>query len=406
MKIILISDVPPDSTFTGGQVLEKIVQELPQYQWTFYWLNQSNLTSPASALEASFYNNFHLGQSATVWQNRFYKLTFGVNRAKRLIDTLFRIAKAVQVGILTAKKINASDCDYVWTVLQGEMLAITYNTIQLFTKKKIILHQWDPISWWSAHRGHGKIKGSFANILVSRLEDKAFLNIIPSKPWQELHQKRDRATHKIDNFFTLKDLLAKPTDRPEHLSKSEIHAVFIGQLYSNDELKDLLGILNQHAKKTTKKIVLHYFGGGQPDFNFDSVTVTHHGFVSRKELISTIGQWDFALLPYPTAEKFKMASQYSFPSKSRVYLASGLPILAYAKVNSSPHLFYSQTMPDFYQNALDEKGDLEKFIQAATDRSSEATEIRFSKIASVLKENFSQEAELDPLKEILQKHLK
>lgn len=403
VKIALLSDVPPDPSYTGGQVLKHIVDNTPFAKIDFFWLNQSRLRTeftPNSQIQMVYQTTYDLGLFLTKIQNGVSKLTFGSSRIKTLFTTLLKILKALWIGRTLSKRLNASDYEYIWLVLQGENLTLSYLIIALTTRKKVIFQQWDPISWWCSHRGHGRIWSALLEKVISLIEHKAYVNLVPSFNWQQIQLSENKVSHRIDNFFCNSDLLLEPKKRVG--MENEIHAVFIGQFYSNSELSNLIEKLATHAQARSKQLIVHYFGSGTPTFKAPSTTILSHGFVSRKTLIETIGQWDFALLPYPMDEKFNAASRYSFPSKSRVYLAAGLPILAYAKLDSSPHLFYLKEYASHYQNLM-ENPDLGDFITKACDRTDEQTQLRFRNAKGVINSHFSESVELTPFHDFLTK---
>lgn len=401
LKVALLSDVPPDSKYTGGQVLKRIIDFTPFIDVDFFWLNQSKLSTsfrPDNQTSLAYETTFSNGN----FLNRIFRiisrLSFRSSKIEKCTSVIFRALKSVQTGFKLRKILASNQYDYLWLVLQGEILTIVYFIVSWRNESPIIFQQWDPISWWSSHRGHGKCWSYILEKLVSLIEKRAFLNLIPSYNWQKIHLSQRKSSHRIDNFISPSEL---PTELPRRAGEiTETHAVFVGQFYSNTELNLLVNELADYTSKQGKKLILHYFGAGTPQFSAQNLEIMNHGFVSKETLISTIGQWDFALLPYPTDQKFELASKYSFPSKSRIYLAAGLPILSYAKSDSSPHLFYTSEYSKYYQNVLVQK-DIKEFITNACDRSENATKERISAAKNIIDQHFSESAELIPLHNIL-----
>ena len=101
---------------------------------------------------------------------------------------------------------------------------------------------------------------------------------------------------------------------------------------------------------------MHYFGSGTPtgETNIEWVS---HGYRKRMEMVAMIAKWDMALLPYPCDPKYAETAELSFPSKSRVYAAAGLPIVSYAPVQSSVEQFFSHHYAPYYINARKWRSD-------------------------------------------------
>ncbi len=402
LNIALLSDVPPDSHYTAGQVLRKILENTEFAQVDFYWLNQSRLAS-SGALPKNcglvFQCSFAFGKIQHKWRVGLEKLFGWVPKFRSLLVVSFALMRPVYFGIRLGLKIRYSRDDILWMVLQGERLAITYWIISKICNKPFILQQWDPVSWWLNNRGYPAWLSSKTSKLVKSLERRAKLNLVPSHAWLRELQAEGLPTCRIDNFFMpgepVRGLPVRVT------SDSQLNAVFLGQLYSNAELVKILASVAKSCQQNGLEFVLHYFGSSINDFSMEGVRIVNHGHVDRESLIARIAKWDFGILPYPTEHKFADASRLSFPSKARVYVASGLPIISFSALDSSPHQFLSFSYPDLYLNLLDGDGHLEEFLRLCRDSSVEALLRRFAQGSKVIEEHFSAKVELAPFHQFL-----
>lgn len=390
LRIKLVSDVPPDPKYTAGQVLDKIIEHTPFAQFDFLWLNQSNLDASIQIA-----NNCRLEG----------KLLQGQSKLLRTIKipglrTILSMAVAVLTGFRLGLQWRKDPCDFLWLVLQGERLAIIYWIALSLCRKKAMLHQWDPIDWWMTHRNYGAIPIAAGKWLVAKTEKKAWINLVPSEAWQRSQTERGLRSVKIDNFFSDSEILQ--TMPPPLGTDETIQAVFLGQLYANTELTQLIGYLTTAANELQKRVVLHYFGNAKTDLSLPNLTLINHGFLSRAALVEKISTLDVALLPYPMEEKFDLTSQRSFPSKSRVYAAAALPILALAKESSSPHTFFQKYYSDYYANVF-AQNNIANFLKFATDHSEAARAKRYFTATQLVKNHFSYKAELFPLHEMLRR---
>lgn len=401
LTITMVSDVPPDPSYTAGQVLDKIIENTAFAHFQLYWINQSNLPEPcklSARIEWVKKLSVEPGILITKIENRFIRLFALFPKLQTKMKMFFRFIASLILGLRLSLQLRRDSADILWLVLQGEKLALTYYLISQISGKKIILHQWDPIEWWMEHKGHKPWFMKLVRMIIHQVEKKAIVNLVPSEAWQNLQKSRGLVSLRIDNFF-LSHELGKLTAQRVGV-ETDVNAVFLGQLYSNYELQKLIEILSSASQNLNRRLVLHYFGSGNIQITEPGVELVHHGFLPRTELIAKISKWDLALLPYPLEKRFDPASRYSFPSKSRVYLAAGLPILSYCQLNSSPELFFNQNYQSHYCNAF-KSADIQKFLNTCLDRSTQATKQRIIDTEKLITDHFVAEVELAPFHNIL-----
>lgn len=400
-KIALVSDAPPDPGYTGGQVLDKIIQHTPFAKFEFFWINQSNLPeSKDGALRCEVIERISYKPCSARQRLRdfFSKKPRLVYLSYARVEGFFVALKSFFIGLRLGFKLRKSNYDLVWLVLQGENLAMAFFGLSLVNNKKTILQQWDPISWWMNHGSPNRWATKIVESIIFQIEKKAWINLVPSEAWKQLQESKGLKSHRIDNFFCSDEIKRAPLQLTK--APSEIHAIFLGQLYANKELDLLIEKLIQSANALEKNVVLHYFGNPSVQLKNPSIKFVNHGFVSRSELIESISNWDIALLPYPMEERFDDASKYSFPSKSRVYIAAGLPILSFCHGNSSPQIFYSKYYNEFYRNALLDV-NISDFIEHSCTATLEKRKERALSAQRLIDIAFSYEAELKPLHELI-----
>jgi hypothetical protein len=405
MHITLVTDVLPDDTFTAGQVLNRIFQRLDAGQIDVLWINQSRLRRAPDtphfrvAKEYRFDLPHWLG-------SRLHRLVsfLGVHSRPSLalqtvITFLFslRIAASIVRRRRRDRRMRQGD-DLLWLVLQGEKLLFIYWMVSWF-EKRILLHQWDPLTWWMGNRGHRPDLIRVMGRLLTRLQRRAWLNVVPSVPWAELLRGQGCRVMRVDNFFTADDL--PPAALVRVRTPGRINLVFMGQLYANAELNACLSLLAQSARALHRKLTIHYFGAGNWEPPQD-IELVSYGYRSRTEAILMMSKWDVALLPYPVDPKFEETARLSFPSKARAYVAAGLPILAYATPKSSVERFFRQCYrSDFFNAAIDP--NLPEFLDRFVKESLDARDARLQRARALVQEWFSEEAELAPLAGALQR---
>ncbi|MDD3288187.1 MAG: hypothetical protein PHX43_04180 [Alphaproteobacteria bacterium] len=418
-NIALVSDLLPDPNFTGGQVLERIIANTGDASFEVYWLNQSRLPRPDKLPDSvTIVRRFRFKQPSrpkrrglskyhkTSFSNPLYLarrflrvvlLPLGIYRKARIMfdNSMIRFvmssSRSVVMGFRLLRQLNAKDYDLVWMVLQGEKLAVIYYILSLFLNKKFILHQWDPIGWWLQNNNFGPTLTWRLENLVYAIERRSFATIVPSHTWNKAQLKRGLHSVRVDNFCKDDEMASRRFIKLSNPKKLQV--VFIGQAYAFAELSELLERLAQHAYSIGRKLVLHCFGSGRITLKIPNLEIINHAYIDRNVLIERVSVFDIALLPYPMQLKFVQASRYSFPSKSRIYLAAGLPILSLCELDSSPHLFYEPRFGPYYLNVR-EAGDLSAFVERALSASRQDLRERAAVADEIIKENFSEISEL------------
>ncbi len=403
MNIIIVSDVPPDARYTAGQVLNQAMSGLAEYQFRFYWFNQSRLDTgvklPPNCITIAIVGTTY-GRLLTFLVRAcnfllrcaplFAKPVFAVKTALALASLL---ATAVKLGL----RVRRDPSHLVWFVVQGERPVIAYRIVAWMARKPYVLQQWDPLSWWMGHRQYPRRIIRVAQGLLSRLEQNALVNIVPSDAWKEQLEAQGKPAIRLDNFIRQQLL-----DEPRFLAIRDpraLHAVFVGQFYAGQELVRTVEALRSVLRASGREVVIHLFGSSAP-VHMAGTEVISHGHLERDELIRRISKWDVALLPYPTAAGHEETARLSFPSKARVYLAAGLPILACAPTFSGVHRFLDKHYPNHYCN-IEVKKSPATFVNQLLEAGYEARRARYRDARSLVSREFSDSAELQPLRKLL-----
>lgn len=403
MNIIILSDVPPDARYTAGQVLNQAVSRLTEFQFRFYWLNQSRLNTEVKlppncntiAIVGTAYGRLvtFLVQTCNFLLRRaspFAKPVFAVKTALALASLL---ATSVKLGLM----VRRDPSRLVWFVVQGERPVIAYRIVSWISRKPYLLQQWDPLSWWMGHRQYPRRIIRVAQATLARLEQDALVNIVPSDAWKEQLAAQGKPGIRLDNFIRQQLL-----DEPRFLAVRDaraLHAVFVGQFYAGQELVRTAEALRLVLQPSGRRLVIHLFGSSAP-VHLAGSEVISHGHLERDELIRRISKWDLALLPYPTAAGHEETARLSFPSKARVYLAAGLPILGCAPTFSGVHQFLDKHYPNHYCN-IEVKKHPFSFVNNLLEASYAARKERYLNARSLVSREFSDAAELHPLRNLL-----
>lgn len=390
-KVLLISDVPPDPYFTAGQVLNKIICTAEDIYFDFVWLNQSNLEAK------------NLPSNLQVLREYSYPAPSQLFVAKPTLRKLFRplihllnFFKNFVVSYKVYKVANSHSSEVIWFVLQGDKPAITFLPLVHFLKQRKILHQWDPIDWWLEHRKYPLLYRKVILKISRHLEKWVDHTVVPSQTWQSLHTSQGIKSSRVDNFFTEDDVSSFNTKDEEKKPSNDFNAVFLGQFYASSELLPIIDGLRVFCNKENLHFKLHYFGSHIDSNTFEDMTIINHGHLERNDLIKEIKKYDVSILPYPKRSEFNKTSQLSFPSKLRIYLAAGLPVVSNMNLNSSPSFFLNKYYADYHINiAESSQQKLDLFIKEKATNPKHL--LKRKEIAKAIVENhFSFKSEMKP----------
>jgi hypothetical protein len=401
MNITLITDVLPDNDFTAGQVLRNMLATVDADRVSVLWINQSQLNraprDPLYTIDKTYHFGFKGELGAFLHRVvQWLGPTSPFSTIVQMIVTLW-FCMIIAVSILRTLRRRSRD-EYLWLVLQGEKLLVVYALVSLFARQKIILHQWDPLSWWMGHHNHRPEAIRLMQRLLNRVQQRVWINIVPSLPWEAKLRANGCQAVRICHFFPEQELQVALSDI-RLCTPGKLNVVFIGQLYANKELDACLEALKNNARRLRLRLVLHYFGSGKPAPTND-VELVNHGYRDRMDIVAMIAKWDLALLPYPCQPKYEETARMSFPSKSRVYAAAGLPIMAYAPSNSSVEQFFALNYSPYYVNAK-LQNDLTDFLTTCVDTAPAGVRRRREHTRSVVARWFSAEAEINNLVQLL-----
>lgn len=378
---LIISDVPPVSKYTAGQVLKNVNDQLSINGTThFFWFNQGGLDANIDNIEI-----VGKGSLRSISRFRKFRILRPIVRILNLFILLYGIfSSANKIN----KLIKINKYDVVWASIQGSKFIILLWLIR-FRQSVTVLQQWDPLSWWQDHRGRSAIIKKISLILLKFIKRKMNILLVPSENWKNTLRDYENV-YVLDNWYHF-NYDCKPIMAVDRKVKK---LVFIGQIYAYEELESLMLRLSD----LFGEYELYYYGTGKlPDVQ--GVKKYNLGYCDPSVLIEEISVYDMALFPYPVHERFSETVLKSFPSKVRAYIAAGLPIVSYCPKNAYVHEFLSQKYTEHYFNILDGRLDRIKFYDFNLVNVIGRVELS----RSITDNIFSSQAEFEPVfKKILE----
>lgn len=374
-NILIISDVPICSDYTAGQVLSKFCESCAgEMEFFNFWFNQSMLQDSDND-----------PKSEVILQGKLDVVPFHSGRQLKFlrpISAVLNFLKSFFYIILAtakiAKIIKNRRISCVHLTIQGSRMILLGLLVRPFVKT-LIVQQWDPLSWWHNNRQRSLYYHYISKFTLTLLYKCADALVVPSFNWQKKLQKKYQKVFRLDNTF------ASNIDHKLIYVERECPAfAFVGQIYAEKEFTKLVQMLvAAHGR-----ITLHSFGNATiPEI--ENVSIISHGFLRSDQIIQEIQYLDGALLPYPVDANFTETSELSFPSKAKLYISAGIPIVSYCEASSGIHIFLTKFYQPGYVN-LKYGGRFKRYSFKELDQ----LRRRAEKISSRL---FSAKSEYSPL---------
>lgn len=158
LSIPIVSDVPPDSSYTAGQVLHRIMSSIPDARFEFFWVNHSGLPGHIAVPENCMIARIFGFQLDGIWL-RIARLTKRIGERSTLLHRfglvvrmMMWMAKTALIGVRLGLNLRHSPSRVVWFVVQGEKTVLCYTVAAWVSGKQFIVHQWDPRATYATAR--------------------------------------------------------------------------------------------------------------------------------------------------------------------------------------------------------------------------------------------------------------
>jgi hypothetical protein len=318
--LMLVSDIAPTPSFTGGIVLEQLVKTLQNCRIDMRILVDNDMSDYRISKDSN------LGE--VLW---FIKPNEGWNKTSKYLIQFgewFATKESKSISTVILRDISRNRPDHLVLVIQGQSSIRIANDLIKTGIPYTCIH-WDPWTWWAKEHNVPANINQEISALYAQINSGGF-HLVPTANFAS-HYKIE-----ADRFLTLYPSIGNQITNPAEKSNT-IKIAFVGQPYAKrqldyffSKLEDINWILDG------KDIEVHTFGAGT---NLYFPNLKDHGWVNYEALPEIITRFDFALLPYPDNERVPDAFNTSFPSKLVTYITANLPILYVGPAESSVDLF-------------------------------------------------------------------
>lgn len=332
-KILLLTDIPPCTNYTGGIMLSQLVRFLIEEK-----------------IDVEYYSieDPYLNAKIDTTVSDEVKL-IRVNRPNEIIskkNTYNNFSKKLKAVIKSVKNyISSNSFSKIWIVIQGEVMTEIAYHIMNDKNYKYIVQIWDPIEWWTKEHKFDKEREKKVLNKHDEVLKNAECCITTSEAMTEYFNKK-LGINCIEVMPPLKkvNFVSSKTKK----EKDKFVIAMSGQVYSQDELEALFLALDSMSWKIgDKKIYFEHYGSWYNSQDFINEREKYkdriicHGFVHQSMLLSYLSNADLLYCPYffSKDKALKKVSELSFPSKLITYLSLDVPVLMHGPNYASPVKF-------------------------------------------------------------------
>ena len=309
-RIRFITDIAPTESLTAGIVLEQIVKLIPL-----------EIDIECEILVDDALPNYQISNYLNPTSCRWYRKPqemwprHPVFYIAKFAGDLFSKLESKKIGKHILQEESRNSSDLIVVVIQGQTsIRIANQLIQ--NGYKVVTVHWDPWDWWKREKNVLSTFDKEVHALNASIMNSG-AHLLPSENFKSALQLGVSQGVVLYPHIGLAEKVSS--------QNSKIRFVFIGQLYSKDEISEFLEFLNEMDWKLNGiEVELHLYGNSKVR---SSTHIIQHGWVQYEKIVQLISEYDVAFLPYPRSKLFEQVAKQSFPSKLATYVAANLPII-------------------------------------------------------------------------------
>ncbi len=353
MRILLITDTPPNKAYSGSLLTDSLCRHLTDGDiFCFAVLSKKLVNREVSS---------DLGISIEYHEKPVEKAITGPLVFKPLADVLNFIRELVAERILVGRlvkriiaKVKEDNIDRIWIILQGQTTIRIAARLEKLRVSPMMVQVWDHVDWWL---GNNQVDALTAKRVRKQYDYViAHCDAFGGASFEMAEQARKSGVFSVPLVSSLgvegrsRSLDAMGSDDPFIIG-------FSGQLYSEAAFDRLIdALIEREWKMSGRKVVLRILGYNLSLRIHNPCNIEYLGYRTQEDVVRILGESHLLYCPYITDERYREVAKTSFPAKLTTYLATGVPVLFYGPSYSSPYKFLERNRAAFL-SASDEDAD-------------------------------------------------
>lgn len=326
--IILVTDVPPNQSFSGGLLTYNLCMATTK-EFSGFYISFETLAEVKSQLPPT-------KELSTRHRTKRLEVPWCPAWVPKALSTLASFTRELFRKHYECRKFATEIESYardqqakaVWIILQGQTL--TWIAEHLIRRRHLKVHvqYWDQPSWWVNENGLNRRTAKLLQRSFEYCLSHAAATAVPSHAAVNMHASV--GVKAVPLFSSLKARSGNPDPRNQSVLKIGI----AGQLYAEDTISSFIDALKTVNWKVDNRIVEIHHWGSTKETRFDSY-LKKRGYLDQTSLIEALGECDVLYCPYWFDPHFKIICQTSSPSKVATYMAAKRPVFFHGPEYSS-----------------------------------------------------------------------
>jgi glycosyltransferase involved in cell wall biosynthesis len=337
MKILLLTDIPPCTNYTGGIVLDQLCRLLPHGSIVcFCVLDKHN--NPIISRDLAWIPIIYHKKPKEYWPY----INYGIGKTVGLIGETYNelvnkqkiIKRAVQYG-------KNNSVDRVWAILEGQTMIRIALPVANKLKVPLFTEVWDPPVWAMRVGRVDKVSKKY----LFQQYDETIKNsqACATASWEMKEEYKKKYHIKTIAFLPSLDSQIKPginKSKKINENKKDFIIGIAGQLYAHDAWNALLKTLEiNNWKISNKHVKIILLGRNFTLGTNNKINIEYKGWYSQKETINLLNSCNVLYCPYWFSKEYEQEARLSFPSKLVSYMAANKPIFFHGPAYASPARF-------------------------------------------------------------------
>lgn len=331
MKIMLVTDVPPDRQYTAGLVLHQLIRFMPEGSICCF---------------AAINPYLHAGMSAGMDNVPALLVDKPIEESPAPRGTLERILnwceeewrqryelpRIMRKAVQFAREQNV---DVVWACLQGQ--SMIRMALPLARELGVPLRTivWDPPVWFMKSHGVNRRSMDFALKQFDEAMCASMSCAVAS--WEMAEAYEARYSIPCVPVIASHDIAHAADPAPALHRKDRVTIGMAGQFYAIEAWHTLVAALQAAGWQIDGRAVhFRVLGHWLPDNPIPKDRIEFMGWQAHPNAIRLLSEADLLYCPYPFSPELAEVSRLSFPSKLVLYLAAGRPVVFHGPEWASP----------------------------------------------------------------------
>lgn len=359
MNILLLTDIPPCSNFTGGIVLEQLTRFLIE---DGHKVSCFAIVHPTLAPVISKDISQHIAYKRVDKPKESWGIHPRIGVLASLIaNNYIAVTQLPELANQAASFAKENNVDIIWSTIQGQTMIKVVRKAAQMANIPYTAQVWDPPEWWLSENKFDRytqknIMKEFGNLLKHSQACMAASWSMAEAYAQEFQANCVPVVPGLDDTYEI-----QPANR---VDDNEFIIAFAGQIYATTEFNAFVAALeHMNWRYNGRNIKLVLYGRYFNHFNFNKpANLLIRGWLEQDEVLKELAASDLLYCPYWFSQEFEKIAKLSFPSKLTSYLRTRKPVFIHAPEYASPNQFIKQYKAGYVCETLSPQ-EIGKFLE-------------------------------------------